>query len=148
MCNEIKNIESWFAAAKPNSNVDDACVQIGCHFEEVAEMIESIFGAQNNAVKEVTKIANYFKSKEPEARFILNNMTGWQLTELLDSLCDQVVTATGVGQRLNMNIIGALNNVIDSNWSKFEDGKPVFNEQGKIAKGKDYFAPDLKGFIK
>lgn len=148
MSNEIENIESWFAAAKPKSNIDDACVQIGCHFEEVAEMIESIFGAQNNAVKEVVKIADYFKSKQPEARFILNNMTDWQLTELLDSLCDQVVTATGVGQRLNMNIRGALNNVIDSNWSKFEDGKPVFNEYGKIAKGKDYFAPDLKGFIK
>lgn len=148
MSNEINNIESWFVAANPNSTIDDACVQIGCHFEEVAEMMESIFGAQNNAVKEVVKIADYFKSKQPEARFILNNMTDWQLTELLDSLCDQVVTATGVGHRLGMDIQGALNNVIESNWSKFEDGKPVFNEQGKIAKGKDYFAPDLKRFIK
>lgn len=147
MPSEIKNIEDWFVAAKPNHTLEDACVQIGCHFEEVAEMIESIFGKENQAFKVVNELALMFKQKRHPAMLALEKLTKWQKQELLDSLCDQIVTATGVGKRLNMNVIAALNNVIDSNWSKFEDGKPVFNEQGKIAKGRGYFAPDLSGFI-
>lgn len=147
MPNEISNIQNWFVAAKPNHTLEDACVQIGCHFEEVAEMIESIFGSENQAFKVVNELAVMFKQKRHPAIIALSNLTNWQKQELLDSLCDQVVTSVGVGQRLNMNIIGALNNVIDSNWSKFEGGKPVFNEQGKIAKGRGYFAPDLTRFI-
>ena len=37
---------------------------------------------------------------------------------------------------------------IRSNNSKFENGKPIFNEQGKIMKGKDYSEPDLAPFVK
>ncbi|SSX60346.1 nucleoside triphosphate pyrophosphohydrolase family protein [Actinobacillus lignieresii] len=67
--------------------------------------------------------------------------------ELLDALCDQIVTAIGVAHMFGMNIQGALQEVANSNDSKFEDGKPVFNEQGKIAKGKHYFKPNLERFV-
>lgn len=40
----------------------------------------------------------------------------------------------------------ALEVVNASNWSKFEDGQPVFDEQGKIQKGKNYRAPSLEAF--
>ncbi|MEG9499874.1 hypothetical protein [Mannheimia indoligenes] len=62
-------------------------------------------------------------------------------------LCDQIVTAIGVAYMFGMDIQGALKEVADSNDSKFENGEPVFNEQGKIAKGKHYFSPNLKQFI-
>ena len=63
MSNEISNIQNWFVAAKPNHTLEDACVQIGCHFEEVAEMIESIFGSENQAFKVVNELAVMFKQK-------------------------------------------------------------------------------------
>lgn len=66
---------------------------------------------------------------------------------LLDSLADQIVTATGVGTFLGMNVPGALAEVNRSNYSKFEDGEPVFNENKKVMKGKDYTPPDLSSFI-
>lgn len=68
-------------------------------------------------------------------------------TDLLDSIADQIVTATGVGVFLGMNVPGALNEVNRSNYSKFEDGEPVFNENKKVMKGKDYTPPDLSKFI-
>ena len=66
---------------------------------------------------------------------------------LLDSLADQIVTATGVGTFLGMNVPGALAEVNRSNYSKFEDGEPVFNENMKVMKGKDYTPPDLTPYI-
>ncbi|AFR51993.1 hypothetical protein ECBP1_0042 [Escherichia phage ECBP1] len=66
---------------------------------------------------------------------------------LLDSLADQIVTATGVGTFLGMNVPGALAEVNRSNYSKFEDGEPVFNGNMKVMKGKDYTPPDLTPYI-
>lgn len=147
MSEEIKSIKKWFELAKPNPSIEDVCVQIGCHYEEVAEMAEAI-GDESNAIN---ALANDYKSKE---EFVFQFASHLKLkgsadlkTELLDSLCDQIVTAIGVAHMLDFDIVGALNEVNNSNYSKFEDGKPVFNEQGKIAKGKDYFAPNLEGFV-
>lgn len=49
---------------------------------------------------------------------------------------------------MGFDMVGALKEVNASNYSKFENGKPVFNEQGKIAKGKDYFKPNLTTYLK
>jgi hypothetical protein len=46
-----------------------------------------------------------------------------------------------------MDIAGALKEVDDSNWSKFEDGKPVFDANGKIKKGRHYQAPQLEKYL-
>lgn len=143
----IKSIKKWFETAKPSPSVEDACVQVGCHYEEVSEMVEVFFGHQNQPYRELNYLASRFKNKRPIAVEISSNLTTQQKQELLDALCDQIVTAVGVAHMLGMDIEGALNEVNNSNWSKFEDGEPVFNEQGKIAKGRDYFAPDLTRFI-
>lgn len=66
--------------------------------------------------------------------------------ELLDSLCDQIVTAIGVAHMMGFDIESALNEVNRSNWSKFIDGKAVFDENGKIAKPDTYSKPDLTSF--
>ena len=66
--------------------------------------------------------------------------------EFLDSLCDQIVTSVGVGHCAKMDVTEGVRRVNSSNWSKYDtDGKPIFNEQGKIMKGPDYKAPNLKG---
>ena len=66
-------------------------------------------------------------------------------TDFLDSLADQVVTSVGVAHCAGMNMTEACKRVNASNWSKFVDGQPVFNEAGKIAKGPDYRKPNLEG---
>lgn len=143
----IKSIKRWFEAAKPTPSVEDACVQIGCHYEEVAEMAKS---AGDDCLSDAANIVGeHYKSKNDaylvDLELLLDDSDS--KVELLDALCDQIVTAVGVAHMLGMDIEGALNEVDSSNWSKFEDGKPVFNEQGKIAKGKGYFSPDLIKFI-
>lgn len=68
--------------------------------------------------------------------------------ELLDALADQIVTATGVGTFLGMNVPGALAEVNRSNYSKFgEDGNPIFNENMKVMKGPHYTKPNLKPYV-
>lgn len=67
--------------------------------------------------------------------------------ELLDALADQIVTATGIGTFLGMNVPGALSEVNRSNFSKFVNGEPVFNENQKVMKGPDYIPPELSPFI-
>ena len=63
------------------------------------------------------------------------------------ALADQVVTAVGVGHTLGIDVPDAAGRVNASNWSKFVDGQPVFDENGKIAKGPSYQPVDLEGLF-
>lgn len=143
----IKSIKNWFETAKPNPTPEDVCVQIGCHYEEVSEM--ATVTGDMDLIDATKRSSDEYKNKNDvylaDLDLLINSQDDKQ--ELLDALCDQIVTAVGVAHMLGMDIEGALNEVNNSNWSKFEDGKPAFNEQGKIAKGRDYFAPDLTKFI-
>lgn len=134
----IRQILDWFKKAKPNPTNKDLSTQIGCHLEEVHEMLEAI-GIPNT---QVALLSALFKNTSDTVNLDIINRT-----ELLDALCDQIVTAVGVAHMLELDIIGALDEVNRSNWSKFENGKPVFDSNGKIAKGKDYIKPDLSKFI-
>lgn len=49
---------------------------------------------------------------------------------------------------MGFDMVGALDEVNKSNWSKFKDGVPAFDENGKIAKADGYFKPDLAKFLK
>lgn len=67
--------------------------------------------------------------------------------DLLDALCDQTVTATGVAYGIDFKFPDALGEVSDSNWSKFVGGKPIFDENGKIMKGPNYFKPNIAQYV-
>ena len=144
---KIEDIKKWFEIAKPNPTIEDACVQIGCHYEEVGEMATATGDMEIRAYCE--DASYYYKRQNVSCLSDLGLLTQGDAakTELLDALCDQVVTAIGVAHMLGMDIEGALDEVNKSNHSKFEDGKAVFDENGKIRKGKDYFPPDLTKFI-
>ena len=134
-----QSILDWFKEAKPNPTIRDIATQIGCHFEEVAEMLE----ATNNINDETKNFADFYKQG-----YGTDNVNYFNKQELLDSLCDQIVTAIGVGYMMGFDIIDALNEVNNSNWSKFEGGKAIFDENGKIKKGANYFKPNLIKYIK
>ena len=140
----IHSIKEWFKAAKPNPSTIDVCVQIGCHYEEVSEMSTTL----NDYVKHALA-ATALKYKMKYSGYIraVDELSADERVELLDALCDQVVTAVGVAYMMGMDIEGALAEVNRSNWSKFEGGVPVFNEHGKIAKGVEYTPPELSDYI-
>ena len=140
----IHSIKEWFKAAKPNPSTADACVQIGCHYEEVSEMSAVL---DDDVDDELVDTAILYKIKHSEYIGVLEELSADARVELLDALCDQVVTAVGVAYMMGMDIEGALAEVNRSNWSKFEGGVPVFNEQGKIAKGVEYTPPELSDYI-
>ena len=146
---EIKTIVKWFSDAKPNPTIEDACVQIGCHYEEVAEMAHSL----NDRVHyKVNKTAELYKNKEVSHLISIEEAKlgteGMDRVEILDSLCDQIVTAVGSAQYMGFDIIGALNEVIASNNSKrMPDGSFPLDENGKITKeSPNFFRPDLSKF--
>ena len=140
----IHSIKEWFKAAKPNPSTADACVQIGCHYEEVSEMSSVLYDDVEHALE-----ATALSYKMNHSRYLgaVEELSADERVELLDALCDQVVTAVGVAYMMGMDIEGALAEVNRSNWSKFEGGVPVFNEQGKIAKGVEYTPPELSDYI-
>lgn len=147
MVDTFKEIKNWFELAIPEPTEDNKRVQLGVHLEEVCEMLETIVvdNVWPTDVKDVyvdlTLVANNLKKNKEIT------IDTYDRKEFLDSLCDQVVTAIGVGHMYGFDILCALAEVSASNSSKFVDGKPIFNEHGKIAKGPSYFKPDLAKFI-
>ena len=140
----IHSIKEWFKAAKPNPSTADACVQIGCHYEEVSEMSAALNDDVQYAL-EATALS--YKTNHSEFIGAIEELSTDARVELLDALCDQIVTAVGVAYMMGMDIESALAEVNRSNWSKFEGGVPVFNEHGKIVKGAEYTPPELSDYI-
>ena len=144
----IEKIINWFKAAKLNPTEKDKTTQIGAHFEEVSEMMQAL--SCNSAQTEQLSQEFYACDaidKDIDGEFV-ELPENWEI-DLLGSLCDQIVTAIGVGYMMGFNMVGALKEVNLSNWSKFdENGNPIFNENGKIVKGENYFKHDLAKFLK
>ena len=66
------------------------------------------------------------------------------LTEVADALTDILYVTYGAGHAFGINLDKCFEEVQKSNMSKLgKDGKPIYNEFGKVMKGPDYFKPDL-----
>lgn len=145
----VHRIVEWFRTAKPEPTVKNILTQLGCHLEEVEEMIGALDNADSDLAYELRQASDELKSIDVDkyATEVQAMMSEWDKVELLDSLCDQIVTAIGTAYDFGFDIEGALKEVAASNESKFEDGKPVFDENMKIIKGKNYFKPDLTKYV-
>jgi predicted HAD superfamily Cof-like phosphohydrolase len=70
------------------------------------------------------------------------------LVEVADALTDILYVTYGAGQAFGINLDECFNEVQESNMSKLdENGKPIYNEAGKVMKGPNYFKPNLSKFI-
>ena len=68
--------------------------------------------------------------------------------EVADALTDILYVAYGAGHAFGINLDKCFDEVQKSNMSKLgKDGKPIYNEHGKVMKGPDYFKPDLSKFL-
>ena len=70
------------------------------------------------------------------------------LLEVADALTDILYVTYGAGHAFGIDLDKCFDEVQNSNMSKLgEDGKPIYNEAGKVMKGPNYFKPDLSRFI-
>lgn len=140
----IGEISLWTKKWRPNPCERNISTQIGCHLEEVREMLIEL-GVQSELVALLQKQSEAFKHHQ--MALTTSDFTAIEHTALLDALCDQIVTATALGTMLGYDMEGALQEVNRSNWSKFQDGKPLFDHNGKMKKGNQYQPPELHQFI-
>ena len=70
------------------------------------------------------------------------------IVEVADALTDILYVTYGAGHSFGVDLDKCFDEVQQSNMSKLGvDGKPIYNESGKVMKGPNYFAPDLKKII-
>lgn len=141
---------SWFARISLRPTLKDRNVQLGVHFEEIAEMLAEMEGVDDEVATQIKQahaamhtLAQTFKHNSDECLVKIANRKLF-----LDSLCDQYVTVTGVAQRFEFGFVGACQETNRSNYSKFDDkGEPYRDQNGKVVKGPNYTPPDLTPYL-
>ena len=70
------------------------------------------------------------------------------IKEVADALTDILYVTYGAGHAFGINLDKCFEEVQNSNMSKLgTDGKPIYNDKGKVMKGPNYFKPDLNKFV-
>lgn len=154
--NPALTILRWCSKTRPILTDVDRSTQLGVHFEEVTEMADAMLlipGLTDDFERDLIAFVSAGQSlstalKKGVSGIDFSNIPEDIRIELLDSFCDQIVTALGSGFTQNMDMLGALAEVDQSNWSKFgEDGEPIFNEDKKVIKGPNYRKAVLDPFV-
>ena len=83
-----------------------------------------------------------------ELQELTEAMNEKNLLEVADALTDILYVTYGAGHAFGIDLDKCFDEVQNSNMSKLgEDGKPIYNDSGKVMKGPNYFKPDLLKFI-
>jgi len=146
----VESILAWFAEAKKQPTGRGMQVQLGVHFEEVSEMLETLTSESPSMRHYISRASTALEeladAMKAEGSCPVEVIAGHD-EDLLDALCDQIVTAVGSAFEVQSDIVQGLAEVDRSNWSKFVKGQAIFYDNGKIAKGPDYFKADLSKFV-
>lgn len=140
---DISSINLWHKRARPQPDHKGFNVQLGCHLEEVVEMLDSLEG-EDAETRNVMAVARMYlnslatKLKKGKGSVYIKDRVGFA-----DAGGDQIVTAVGVMHCADMDPERVVEEVNTSNWSKTVDGEFVFDSNGKIAKPLTYKEPDL-----
>ena len=120
------------------------------NFENVKKFMEK-FGQE---IKEKASFPNekitslrYDLIKE-ELSELKEAMDNKDIKEVADALTDILYVTYGAGHAFGINLDKCFKEVQESNMSKLgSDGKPIYNDKGKVMKGPNYFEPNLNKFI-
>tara|TARA_Y100000591_G_C21177585_1_gene380423 strand:+ start:43 stop:414 length:372 start_codon:yes stop_codon:yes gene_type:complete len=120
------------------------------NFEKVKKFMET-FG------QEIKKKAGFPNDKITSLRYELikeeleelkEAMDNKDIKEVADALTDILYVTYGAGHAFGINLDKCFEEVQNSNMSKLgEDGKPIYNDKGKVMKGPNYFEPNLNKFV-
>tara|TARA_B110000037_G_C17075136_1_gene487552 strand:- start:1267 stop:1638 length:372 start_codon:yes stop_codon:yes gene_type:complete len=88
---------------------------------------------------------NLIKEELEELKEAMENK---DLLEVADALTDILYVTYGAGHAFGIDLDKCFEEVQNSNMSKLDiDGKPIYNESGKVMKGPRFFKPNLKTFL-
>ena len=120
------------------------------NFESVRKFMET-FGQE---IKEKAEFPNekitslrydLIKEELDELKEAIDNK---DIKEVADALTDILYVTYGAGHAFGINLDKCFEEVQNSNMSKLgSDGKPIYNDKGKVMKGPNYFKPDLNKFL-
>ena len=120
------------------------------NFESVKKFMET-FG------QEIREKAGFPNEKITSLRYDLikeeldelkEAMDNKDIKEVADALTDILYVTYGAGHAFGVDLDKCFEEVQNSNMSKLgSDGKPIYNEKGKVMKGPNYFKPDLTKFV-
>ena len=120
------------------------------NFESVKKFMET-FG------QEIKEKAGFPNEKITSLRYELikeeldelkEAMDNKDIKEVADALTDILYVTYGAGHAFGVDLDKCFEEVQNSNMSKLgSDGKPLYNDKGKVMKGPNYFKPDLTKFV-
>ena len=120
------------------------------NFERVKKFMET-FG------QEIKEKANFPNDKITALRYDLikeeldefkEAIDNKDIKEVADALTDILYVTYGAGHAFGINLDKCFEEVQNSNMSKLgKDGKPIYNDKGKVMKGPNYFKPNLSKFV-
>lgn len=140
---------SWIKKCKPTPTTADFHTQFGVFCEEVSETLTELTAVDREtalliieAKEAMNRLGNHLKGNDQVVTVPQVNRK-----DFLDGLCDVIVTAVTTAHTQTMDIVGAANEVNRANFSKFVDGNPIFDANGKVAKGPNYEKADLTPYV-
>ena len=120
------------------------------NFQSVKKFMET-FGQE---VKEKAEFPNEkiaslrYELIREELSELKDAMDKKDIKEVADALTDILYVTYGAGHAFGINLDKCFKEVQNSNMSKLgKDGKPIYNDKGKVMKGPNYFKPNLNKFV-
>lgn len=141
-------VSAWLQVYGKQPSKETFSLQVGCMIEEFIEFLETVEFDDckfrqidmETAAALLVHVGNVLKKENAL-------LTIKDRTACLDALCDIDVTMNGCSYFAGFDKNGADNEVMTSNESKFENGRPVIMPGGKIGKSSTYIPPQLEKFI-
>ena len=117
--------------------------KVGIFMKTFGQDVKTKAKLSNNKINEL-RISLINEELEELKKAIEDN----DILEVADALTEILYVTYGAGHAFGINLDKCFNEVQDSNMSKLgSDGKPIYNESGKVMKGPNYFKPDLSKFL-
>ena len=117
--------------------------KVGIFMKTFGQEVKTKSELADNKIKEL-RVSLIEEELEELKEAIRNN----DIKEVADALTDILYVTYGAGHAFGINLDKCFEEVQNSNMSKLgNDGKPIYNELGKVMKGPNYFEPNLKKFV-
>ena len=132
------------AKQKSNRSIMTNFEKVGLFMKTFGQEVKTMPSLSSEKINKL-RISLINEELEELRNAIKNN----DLKETADALTDILYVTYGAGHAFGVNLDKCFDEVQQSNMSKFgEDGKPIYNDEGKVMKGPKYFKPDLSKFLK
>ena len=117
--------------------------KVGIFMKTFGQEVKTKAELSNDKINEL-RISLIIEELEELKKAIKDN----DILEVADALTDILYVAYGAGHAFGIDLDKCFKEVQESNMSKLGfDGKPIYNESGKVMKGPNYFKPDLSKFL-